>query len=454
VSWINRPSAFRVLVWCFGVVLIVFALVPVLHCLRGHSIKDYIVWYEAGQQLLHGAEVYPNRWHKFPFMYPPSCALFLAPLSALGKTGLVLTLVVVNAAAWICSIVFSVQLATGERRRPHLLLYLIPSFIVGVYVWGNFLLGQPSVLLLALMSGAFIALQERCNVLAGVMIALAAAIKAFPLLAIVYLIYRRYWVAAATLIVTLAFLLIVAPIPFRGYAQTKQDLQRWSNGMLFKYDENGVGQREGRSNSWKNQSIWGVANRLLRHVEYDHSYKPHTAVYANFADLKFTTVNAIILGAVLLLGSAFIAVMPAAARRTSETDAIEFALLLLLILIFTPLTFGYLFAWLLYPLTVIVQQFLVASQARAMLLGLTIAGVALLSLSIPFRIMAQTYGNTLCATLLLFVGLAIELFRLKRAAGRNVLSGRRELCPDHALRLIADAEIDPADVLTHDAEQQ
>jgi hypothetical protein len=168
-------------------------------------------------------------------MYPPPCALFLASISALGKTGLVVSLVLVNAAAWICSIIFSVRLATGERRRAHLLLYLIPSFVVGVYVWGNFLLGQPSLLLLALMLGAFIALRKRFNVLAGGLIALAAAIKAFPVLALVYLVYRHYWVAAASLILTLAFLLIVAPIPFRGYVQAKEDLQRWSSGMLFKY---------------------------------------------------------------------------------------------------------------------------------------------------------------------------------------------------------------------------
>src|SRR5205085_3177474 len=103
--------------------------------------------------------------------------------------------------------------------------------------------------------------------LAGALVAIAAAIKAFPAIAIVYLIYRRYWLAAASFVLTLVFLLIVLPIPFRGWDLAKQDLQRWSNGMLFKYDENGVGQRLGRSTSWKNQSIWGVANRLLRHVE-------------------------------------------------------------------------------------------------------------------------------------------------------------------------------------------
>jgi len=435
----ERPLAFRILVGFFGVVLLVFALVPILHSLRGQSIKDYFVWYETGQQVLHGADVYPNQWHKFPFMYPPSCALLLAPLSALGKTGLVASLVLFNAAAWICSIIFSVRLATGEKRRAHLLVYFIPSFVVSVFVWSNFLLGQPSLVLLALMLGAFLALQKRFNVLAGFLIGLAAAIKAFPVLAIVYLIYRRWWVATIALVLTLVFLLIVAPIPVRGYAQTKQDLQRWSSGMLFKYDEKGVGQREGRSNSWKNQSIWGVSNRLLRHVEYNHSYRRHTPRYANFANLKFTMVNALILAAGLLLGLTFIAVMPAATQRTPETDAIEFALLLLLILIFTPLAFGYLFVWLLYPLTVIVQRLVASRPSRATLLGLTIAAIALLSLSVPFRSRAQTYGNTLATTLLLFLALAIELWRMKkttyalRSVGRGQGRATSKSPPDGGL---------------------
>jgi hypothetical protein len=149
-------------------------------------------------------------------------------------------------------------------------------------------------------------------------------------------------------------------------------------------------------------------------VEYDHKYAPHEPVFANVADLEFNSVNRIILAAALLLGIAFMAVMPARGRRTQETDAIEFALLLLLMLIFTPLSFGYLFVWLLYPLTVVVQRVLTRSGSRP-LLGCVIAAMVLLALSIPFRVMAQTYGNALFATLLLFVGLAIELWRLKRA---------------------------------------
>ena len=389
--------AWRVLIWVFGVVLLVLVVVPIWHAVRGHSTKDYWVWFQTGQTVLQSGEIYPDRWHKFPFMYPPSCALFLAPISALGQTGLVIVLALVNAAAWICSIIFSVRLATGEWRRAHLLVYLLASLV-----------------LLALMLGAFIALQRKFHWLAGGLIAVAAAIKAFPFIAVVYLIYRRYWIAVAALGMALFFFLIALPIPFRGYAQAKQDLERWSSGMLFKYDETGVGQRLGRSTSWKNQSIWGVANRLLRHVEYDHKYEPHEPVYANFADLEFETVNGIILGCALGLGLVFITVMPRAVRRTRETDAIEFALLLLLMLVFTPLSFGYLFVWLLYPLTVILQR-LTGSERRPVLAACAAGAITLLGLSIPFRVMAQTYGNALFATLLLFAGLTIELWRLKRA---------------------------------------
>src|ERR1041384_4251529 len=353
----NQPVTWRITLGLFGCILFVLVAVPVWHSVRGHCTKDYWVWYVAGQSVLQGAEVYPDpRWHKFPFMYPPPCAIFLAPIAGLGQNGLVVVLALVNAAAWVCSIIFSVRLATGDSRGAPPVVYVVPSLIMGAYIWGNFLLGQPSLVLLALMLGAFIALQRKFQWLAGGLVAIAAAIKAFPVIAIVYLIYRRYWIAVLSLVLTVTVLVIVLPIPFRGYDLAKQELQRWSNGMLFKYDETGVGQRLGRSNSWKNQSIWGVTNRLLRHVEYDHRYGPHEPVYANLADLDFKSVNRIILACALAFGLAYVAVMPRATRRTPETDAIEFALLLLLILIFTPLSFGYLFAWLLYPLTVAVRS--------------------------------------------------------------------------------------------------
>lgn len=408
----NSPAAFRAMIFLFAIVLIVYGGIAIANALLpGKSIKDYELWYDTGQHILHGEQIYPRRNTKFPFMYPPPAALLLAPISALGRTGVVAMLVLVNAVAWLASILLSARLAAGEWRRQHLLVYLIPSALVSVYVWSCFHLGQPSVLLLALMLGAFVSLQQKRQTIAGFLIAFAAAIKAFPVVAIVYLLYRRFWIGAVSLVVSLIFFLILLPTPFRGFQQARYDLQRWASGMLFKYDHKGVAQRPGRSNSWKNQSIFGVANRLLRHVDADEQYGPHTPVYRNIAELSFGTVNKIILGAGLVLGLLYLAVMPRQTQRTRETDALEFALLLLLILMFTPLAFGYLFAWLLYPFAVIVWR-LLAHPGRPLLL-LTGLAVSLLALTIPLQRPAQIYGNVFFATLLLFVALALELWRLK-----------------------------------------
>ncbi len=414
VARLDHDRAFRLMLWLFGAVLLVFAAIPIANALLGESIKDYELWHATGQQILHGEQIYPQGETKFPFMYPPSAALLLAPVSLLGKTGVVVALVLVTAAAWFASIVLSVRLATGEWRRQHLLVYLMPSLVVIVYVWSNFHLGQPSLLLLALLLGAFVALQQKRNVLAGSLIALAAAIKAFPFIAIVYLLYRRYWIAAASLLLTLAFLLIVLPTTFRGFNQARTDLQRWTEGMLLKYDEKGVAQRPGRSNSWRNQSIFGVANRLLRQIDADEQYGLHPPRYTNVADLSFTAVNRIILAIAFVLGLIFIAVMPQRERRTSETDAMEFALFILLMLIVTPLAFGYLFACLLYPFTVVAVR-LRKSPSRPLLIC-AIATVLLLALTIPWQKTAQGYGNTFFATLILFAALATELWRTKRLA--------------------------------------
>ncbi len=280
-----------------------------------------------------------------------------------------------------------------------------------VYIWSSYHLGQPNLVLLALMVGAFFALRAKRETVAGGLIAVAAAIKAFPVLAIIYLVYRRYWKAAVSLVAALLFLLFILPAPFRGFERTWHDLEKWSAGML-KYSEVTVGQRPMRSYTWKNQSLIGVSNRLLRHVDGDAASAPHIPVYVNFADLTFRAVNAIIISVALTLGIMFIAAMPRRAMRTAESDATEFALLVLLMLMVTPLSFGYFYSWLMLPFAVITQRALV--EKRSAVLWWTLPALGLLAFGLAFPRGAQLYGNTFFATLLLFVGLLIELLHFKQ----------------------------------------
>jgi len=404
---------------------IVFSAVPFLHYLRGRSIMDYELWYDTGRHVLAGDEIFFLRSGKYDFMYPPTCALFLAGASLLGQAGLILLLVAINSAAWFCSVRLAAFLADGQSHIKNAWVYLIPSLLLIVYIWSSYHLGQPHLVLLALMLGAFVGLRTKREISAGALIAVAAAIKAFPAIAIIYLVYRRYWKAAGSLIVTLAFLLLVLPAPFRGFERAWRDLEKWSVGML-KYDATGVAQRPMRSYSWKNQSVVGVGNRLLRHIDSDAAPGPHTPIYVNFADFKFATVNAIVIAIALALGILFVAAMPHRAMRTAESDAMEFALLVLIILLTSPLSFGYFFSWLMLPFAVITQR--VIDGKGSALLWWSLPALALLALALFFPQGAQAYGNTFFASLLLFIGLAVELLRYKRKAQQV------QLAADLALR--------------------
>ena len=237
----------------------------------GFSTKDYGLWYQVGLAIRQGLDIYPRpESHRlFPFMYPPSAAAMLAWLSMLGRTGSLLALVVVNSAAWLASIVLSVYLVVKPGTRRHPLVVILPSLSIVVLVHNIYLLGQPNLLLLALLLGAFACLRHGYSVTAGVLVATAAAIKAFPIMALGYLIYRRMWAASAATVVALAAWLLIAPLPFRTPAQAVDDVVVWSKGMLFTYNSHGIAQRPFRSYSYKNQSIMALTHRLLRDVPAD-----------------------------------------------------------------------------------------------------------------------------------------------------------------------------------------
>jgi hypothetical protein len=398
---LESPRARLLIRVLFVTTAITFTLLPFVRFLRSGTDMDYRTWFDAGQTVLRGGEIYP-RGQDFPFMYPPTCALLLALPAFFGKAALILILSSLNTMAWILCIRFSSALMSELRAQNAPIV--IATLIVMPFVWSSYHLGQPSLVLLVLMLGAFLSLRHRHEILTGVLVALAVAIKAFPLLAILYLVYRRYWVASISLVIALVILFFLLPIPFRGWHQTLNDARDWQRGML-RYEQSGIAQRPARGYSWKNQSIFGVTNRLLRRVSVDD--EPNPPAYANVADLDFRTINIVIIATALLLGLSFVVAMPR--QRAPEGDAREFAALLLLILIFTPLAFGYLFVWLMFPLALLIKRTKAAAESIS-LMCLLIALALLIATGITPRF-AQIYGSLFFAALMLYLALAIDLRR-------------------------------------------
>jgi hypothetical protein len=412
----------KVVIIFFAITTTMLALWPIANYLRG-STKDYATYFAVGQSVIRGGDIYWDRGDgTFQFMYPPPAATLFAIPSYFGELPLIILLVLLYSIAWIASALLCVYLVTGTLTPATPLLYLLPAFCCLPYAAENFALGQPNLFLLALMLGAFAFLRRQKAWTAGALIALATVIKAFPALAIGYLVYRRYWKATISTLAFLILFLIAFPAPFRGFDRNLQDLKTWTEGMT-RYEAGSISQRAQRGFSWANHSLVAVAHRLLRPVNA-HRKKDET-LFVNVADLDFRQVTAVILIAAGGLCLLYIICMPTQHNRTDRSDALEHAILLLLILIFTPLAFTYFFVWLFYPLVMALHLVLTAPPASsASLRRWTWFWVSLvpLTFTIPFSAFRplQAAGSTLVTCLLLIGGLGWHL----REEGR-----RRSLAP-------------------------
>lgn len=330
--------------------------------------KDYPLWYCYGRIVVEnpksaeypdGFPLYPSDPAAvFPFMYPPFAAVLLGGLSLLGPTGMLVALILLNVLSLIGVIELSVRLAAGTSNVS-IWLRIIPTAVCVFFVNDMFLLGQPNLGLLALILGGLTLTRSGYGWVGGVLFAAAAAIKAFPAVVIVYLVWRRYWAAAISMVVFTAAFLVLVPAPVRGFERNLRELKVWADGMLFRQGEQGHGQRPEQSVGWGNQSLFGLGNRLLRpgNVMARESLDGKTPpAYVNVVDLGFRGTQLATLGVAALLGLGFVLVMPRREARTRGTDAAEFGILIVLMVVGTPYAFSYYFVWLVYPLTVVVHH--------------------------------------------------------------------------------------------------
>jgi len=49
----------------FAAIVLVFSVVPLVNHFAGHGAKDYALWYDTGQLIVHRQEIYPPRHHTF-----------------------------------------------------------------------------------------------------------------------------------------------------------------------------------------------------------------------------------------------------------------------------------------------------------------------------------------------------------------------------------------------------
>jgi len=420
LNWSLNPPSRPVQIALLVFVVAGMAVTPLVNRFNGASNKDYPLWYATGQKFVHGEPLYPTDGSVFPFMYPPFAGFALGAISLLGPTGMVVALVLFNALSFFLAVELSVRLVAGT---PIVSLWLrtVPSAVCLFFVADMFTLGQPNLGLFVLILGGLMLLRHGYWGWAGTCFALATAIKAFPAVVLIYLLWRREWKAAGAMVLITGFLLVVVPAPQRGFERNAVELKTWADGMLFRSAEKGVGQRPEQSVGWRNQSLIGVGHRYLRpaNAEADAFDAAIAPQYVNVFDLSYKGANLVVAAVSALLGLGFILVMPARAQRTRATDALEFSLLLVLMTIGTPYAFSYYFVWLIAPLTVCVYRGGWLGWGAAVLVAI------LFALGIESAVTddhtGMALGNLFWAAVVLIAALAAMLIGERRRPGGTVI---------------------------------
>jgi hypothetical protein len=298
------------------------------------------------------------------------------------------------------------------------------------FTFDMFDLGQPNLVLLALMLLGFWFLQHGRSWSSGSLFALATAIKVFPVAVLPYLVWRRQWASAASMAICLFVFLIVIPTPVRGFQHNLSELKTWYQGMVGSSSEAGFGQRDDQNWSWMNQSLISLTHRLTRPVDYNQDNPNNAPAYMNLLDLDFKTANWVVVGVSLMIGLGFIAVMPPTPRRTPRSDAEELGILFCLMTVASPLARQYYFIWLFFPLTVLLHRAACdprAAARRATWIVLALSGF-LVCLSLPiFPHELQAFGNNFLATVLMAGTLAWYLLHPAEDKDGSLSASRRVL---------------------------
>ena len=205
---------------------------------------DFDAYYAAGQRVWSAEALYAGSAIAIGFVGPPVQALLFAPLVPLGPVVARLIWFAINVmllwyalATWVgvlaappevpASAPAAVSPDLGERTRQLATVWaFLPVLAIASPLQAQFEHQNLNIVLLALAAFGADALIRGRDAAAGAALGLAAAIKVYPVLALVWLAARRRW-RAFGVGVAVAALASVAPVAIRGIDRVAADTADW-----------------------------------------------------------------------------------------------------------------------------------------------------------------------------------------------------------------------------------
>jgi hypothetical protein len=346
------------------------------------------------------------------FTYPPALALLMMPLVPVSPETRLLIWYLISVAATVICVALSESLVKrlypaaadesnlGWIRALTVLLSL--KFILSVLNYQAY----DTIVLCVILFGLWSLAAGRA-VAAGGALALAAAVKATPLIFLPYLLVKRRFLAAAAFIAVFA-LLCALPDLVNALKGTRSDyFATWVEQIAGPALTPGGSSPRFFWHGWMGQtldnlSLRGVINRLVREPLFELT--PRTVLFAAYA------VLAAVMAILLLLSP-----------RQDELIAADGAVLLIGMLAFSPITSRYHFIALMLPYAVVIAATICDHRMRTLGIGILVASFVLVtgtSNDVTGQALAEyahAHGFLLWGTLILLIPLGAVILSRRPA---------------------------------------
>lgn len=245
LSWIPV-----IILW---IVFIIAVYALSLHSASG--LKAFQVYYESAKSLVQDNEQIYQGTNGWIYLYPPLLSQLLMPIAASMDYQTASNLwLSINIALLITTLAILNRYTPPKWSK---WMWSLP--ILFIPVWQAMYIGQITIVMLALLTYVWVAIREGRPRLAGGLLALAAWIKVFPAILVIYFLWKRNWqVIRGVIIAGLALVLLQVAI-------SGPDLVVAFFDVLYQLTSNGQ-----PSATFENMSIFGFASRLFQpniHVE-------------------------------------------------------------------------------------------------------------------------------------------------------------------------------------------
>jgi len=198
----------------FLYILLFLSTLNLLKIFLSPSYIDFKYYYLALQTFIHGGNPYARSFFAFP--YPPVALLFILPFSYLPLLIAGKIFVFISFIALILSISLLLRLFKVSLLSPLGMVVFILAFN---FFPTKFSLasGQLNTIVLLLTCGFLYSFKMKRNYFAGMLLAMATALKLYPFLVIPYLLIQKKWKMLIALIATYLILSIIVlvfiPLP-------------------------------------------------------------------------------------------------------------------------------------------------------------------------------------------------------------------------------------------------